>query len=58
MSKQRKECKKCKSEHIVKNGLQDGVQRYKCKACGYVFRGKAAKYSADFKLDANDESVR
>lgn len=46
-----KACKTCQSENIVKNGLQDGVQRYKCKTCGSVFRGKAAKYSADFKLD-------
>ncbi len=47
-----KGCKKCSSEEIVKNGLQDGVQRYKCKVCNSVFRGKASKYSADFKLEA------
>jgi len=47
-----KECKQCKSTQIVKNGMQDGVQRYKCKVCGSVFRGKEAKYSSDFKLDA------
>ncbi|WP_375327461.1 hypothetical protein [Candidatus Tisiphia endosymbiont of Nemotelus uliginosus] len=51
MSGEWKECKKCQSEEIVKNGLQDGVQRYKCKTCSSVFRGKAAKYSADFKLE-------
>ncbi len=51
MSEVWRACKTCQSEHIVKNGLQDGVQRYKCKNCGSVFRGKTAKYSADFKLD-------
>jgi transposase-like protein len=51
MSGEWKECKKCQSTDIVKNGLQDGVQRYKCKVCSGVFRGKAAKYSAEFKLD-------
>lgn len=51
MSGKWKACKTCQSENIVKNGLQDEIQRYKCKACGCVFRGKAAKYSADFKLD-------
>jgi len=45
-------CKKCKSSNIVKNGLQDEIQRYKCKECGSVFRGKASQYSADFKLEA------
>ena len=52
MSKEWKECKGCKSEAIVKNGKQDGVQRYKCNSCGSVFRGKEAKYSSDFKLEA------
>jgi transposase-like protein len=45
-------CKKCKSKDIVKNGNQDEVQRYKCKTCGSVFRGKDAKYSSEFKLEA------
>ena len=52
MSEKWKACKKCRSEDIVKNGLQDGVQRYKCKTCFCVFRGKEAKYSSDFKLNA------
>jgi transposase-like protein len=37
MSGEWKECKTCQSKNIVKNGLQDGVQRYKCKVCGGVF---------------------
>lgn len=51
MSKEWSICKKCKSRNIVKNGKQDGVQRYKCKDCCGVFRGKEQKYSADFKLE-------
>ena len=27
------ECPKCKSEDKVKNGLAQGLQRYRCKAC-------------------------
>ncbi len=52
MSQEWKECKKCKDKALVKNGKQDGIQRYKCKSCGSVFRGKERKYSADFKLEA------
>jgi transposase-like protein len=47
-----KECKKCKGTHVVKNGNQDGIQRYKCKECGSVFRDKEPKYSAELKLEA------
>lgn len=52
MSEKWKECKNCKSTELVKNGKQDGVQRYKCKSCGSVFRGKERMYSAEFKLEA------
>jgi transposase-like protein len=52
MSPEWKECKNCKSAELVKNGKQDGVQRYKCKNCGSVFRGKERQYSAEFKLEA------
>lgn len=45
-------CKQCSSPKIVKNGNQDGIQRYKCKACGAVFRGQEEKYSSAFKLEA------
>jgi transposase len=31
-------CKKCDSKKTVKNGKICGVQRYKCKECGYNFR--------------------
>jgi len=52
MSQVWKECKKCKSKNIVKNGTHNGIQRYKCKECGSVFRGKERKYSSEFKLEA------
>ena len=31
-------CKKCESPKTVRNGRISGVQRYKCKECGYNFR--------------------
>jgi len=30
-------CPKCKSEKKVKNGVLKGIQRYKCKNCGFNF---------------------
>lgn len=30
-------CRKCGSEKFVKNGFVSGVQRYKCKECGFQF---------------------
>jgi len=30
-------CKNCLSEHVVKNGMTRGKQRYKCNDCGYNF---------------------
>jgi len=30
-------CKKCDSTKVVKIGKRDGVQRYKCKECGFRF---------------------
>ena len=30
-------CPKCNSEHHVKNGKIKGVQRYRCKKCGYNY---------------------
>ena len=52
MSQEWKECKSCNGSALVRNGKQDGVQRYKCKDCGSVFRGKERQYSAEFKLEA------
>jgi len=30
-------CRKCSSEKRIKFGKADGVQRYKCKNCGYLY---------------------
>lgn len=30
-------CPRCKSEKIVRNGVADGKQKYKCKSCKYQF---------------------
>lgn len=30
-------CPHCKSERFVRNGIADGLQRYKCRACGKSF---------------------
>jgi len=35
-------CRKCGSVHNVKNGKVDGVQRYKCKDCGFQFTKETA----------------
>lgn len=31
------ECKRCKSEYVVKNGTVRSKARYKCKSCNYNF---------------------
>lgn len=48
---QRRECKRCSSVHIVRNGTQEGIQRYKCRDCGAVFRGQEPRYSSALKLE-------
>ena len=31
-------CPDCRSNHIIKNGLQNRTQNYRCKDCGRQFR--------------------
>lgn len=44
-------CARCGSEHIRRNGSQNGHAKYQCKACGYQARfvpaavAKAAQYA-------------
>jgi transposase-like protein len=44
-------CKKCFSDHYVKNGMVRTKQRYKCRCCGYnfVFGDQREKVSAEGK---------
>src|SRR5579864_6513230 len=30
-------CPHCKSQRLVRNGMADGLQRYKCRTCGKTF---------------------
>jgi transposase-like protein len=42
-----KQCKKCESEEIVKNGkIHTGKQRYRCKKCGYQFTDSEKRWNA------------
>ncbi len=34
---QTRACPHCKSQRLVRNGMADGLQRYKCRACGKTF---------------------
>ena len=31
------ECSHCRASRIVRNGQANGLQRYKCRACGHTF---------------------
>lgn len=44
-------CAKCKSGKSTKNGVLNGVQRYKCKDCGFNF-------TVAFKSTAKPEDVK
>lgn len=45
-------CPKCFVVNYVKNGVNTGVQRYKCKNCGCNFIGNRKKYDENIKKDA------
>ena len=36
-------CKKCSSDHFVKNGYVQSRQRYRCRSCGYNFTDTAPR---------------
>ena len=44
-----KECPKCKSKRLIKNGFQGGKQRYKCKDCGFNPTVEEVGYPAEFR---------
>ncbi len=37
MSKQRRECPRCHSQSVIKSGILNDKQRFKCKGCNYFF---------------------
>jgi len=44
-------CTKCNSENKVKNGIIKGIQRYKCKECGF-------NYTVELKSTAKPLEIR
>jgi transposase-like protein len=34
------ECPECGSDQVLRNGVRNAVQRYRCKGCGKVFSGR------------------
>jgi len=40
-------CPKCNCDLYTKNGVVNGLQRFKCKACGYNFTVKQKSSSVD-----------
>lgn len=45
----KKQCIKCQSWHVKKDGLMRSKQRYRCCSCGYVFQNKSRKYKQAWK---------
>ena len=43
-------CPKCHKDCIVKNGLRNGIQSYKCKSCNRQFIDNRKKYSNELKI--------
>jgi len=46
------ECKRCKSDRIIKNGQAKNKQRYHCKSCGVNF------VEGDGRKDKNEEKKK
>lgn len=47
---QTRACPHCKSERIVRNGMADGLQRYKCRGCGKTFNALTGTPLARLRL--------
>lgn len=38
-------CPYCHSEHVVKNGIVTGMQRFKCRGCGRTFNQRTDRHA-------------
>jgi transposase-like protein len=47
---QTRACPHCNSERIVRNGMADGLQRYKCRGCGKTFNALTGTPLARLRL--------
>ena len=50
------DCPKCKSEKKIKNGVIKGIQRYKCKSCGYNYT--VERRSCDYPLSTKKKALQ
>ncbi|MBE7649209.1 IS1 family transposase [Tenacibaculum finnmarkense] len=50
------DCPKCKSEKKIKNGVIKGIQRYKCKSCGYNYT--VERRSCDYPLSTKNKALQ
>lgn len=48
------ECRHCGSAEVRKNGSFEGVQRYRCRACGRYFSDKPRKFGKAVEAQALD----
>lgn len=50
------DCPKCNSEKKIKNGVIKGIQRYKCKSCGYNYT--VERRSCDYPLSTKKKALQ
>jgi transposase-like protein len=48
------QCPQCQGSDLVKTGLKQGAQRYRCRSCGRYSTDKPARFSAEVKAKAVD----
>lgn len=48
------QCPNCKSEKVHKNGIRNGIQRYKCQECGKEFTGKQERVKPKIGMTLNE----
>jgi len=50
------DCPRCKSDKKIKNGIIKGVQRYKCKTCGYNYTVERRSY--DYPISTKKKALQ